>query len=74
MINCARVLRASPGNSLPLTETAYSSGRVKLCTCKCKVTLGDSARCRAAHRGWPQRSGHHRYALVQTFMPEGMDP
>ncbi len=29
---------------------------------------------RGAHRGWPQRSGHHRYALVQTFMPEGMDP
>lgn len=29
---------------------------------------------RDAHRGWPQESGHHRYALVQTFMPEGMDP
>ena len=34
MIDCARVLRASPGNSLPLTETAYASGRVKLCTCE----------------------------------------
>ena len=29
---------------------------------------------RGAHRGWPQKSGHHRYALVQTFMPEGMEP
>ncbi len=29
---------------------------------------------RGAHRGWPQKSVHHRYALVQTFMPEGMEP
>ena len=29
---------------------------------------------RCAHRGWPQEPGHHRYALVETFMPEGMDP
>lgn len=29
---------------------------------------------RGAHRGWPQKAGHFRYALVQTFMPEGMDP
>lgn len=29
---------------------------------------------RCAHRGWPQEPGHHRYALVETFMPEEMDP
>ena len=29
---------------------------------------------RGTHRGWPQKCGHHRYALVQTFMPEGMEP
>ena len=29
---------------------------------------------RCAHRGWPQENGHHRYALVETFMPDGMDP
>jgi hypothetical protein len=26
-----------------------------------------------AHRGWPQRRGKERFALVQTFMPDGID-
>ena len=46
MINCARVLRVSPGNSLPLTKTSYSSVRVKLSTCKRKMTFGDDPRPR----------------------------
>ena len=29
---------------------------------------------RGAHRGWPQKAGHHRSCLVQTFMPEGIEP